>query len=457
MGCIFVGSAAGATGIHKVEHVVMIMQENRSFDSYFGTYPGADGIPPGVCVPDRVNGGCIKPFHDPENKNFGGPHGTGSAINDIDGGRMDGFVGVAEEGLECSSTDPSCSPCNQRNPEATAKCVDVMGYHDAREIPNYWLYAENFVLQDNMFASSASWSLPEHLYMVSGWSAVCPDGDTEPLDCANSLNAKHPGKTWSGPLIPGKATYAWTDITYLLNKAGVSWRYYIYEGNEPDCESDEATSCETVKQTRGTPGIWNPLPAFTDVQQDGQLANVQSLKGFYTAVHKKPACGLPNVTWINPNLRVGEHPPSKISVGQAYVTTLVNAIMRSPCWNSSAIFLSWDEWGGFYDHVVPPVTDENGFGLRVPGLVISPYAKRGFVDRQLLSHDSYLKFIENDFLERERLNPATDGRPDARANVRENMTGLGDLSEAFDFSQTPRPPMVLSTDPEPGPPSRPPG
>src|SRR5205085_4335496 len=126
-----------------------------------------------------------------------------------------------------------------------------------------------------------------------------------------------------------------------------------------------------------------------------------------------------------------------VSIRQAYVTTLINAVMRSPCWNSSAIFLSWDEWGGFYDHVVPPVTDENGFGLRVPGLVISPYAKRAFVDHQLLSHDSYLKFIENDFLGRERLSPATDGRPDARPDVREQMTGLGDLREAFDFSQAP--------------------
>jgi phospholipase C len=451
------GSAAAATGIQKIEHVVMIMQENRSFDTYFGTYPGANGIPKGVCVPDPLNGGCVRPFHNPEDKNFGGPHGTGSAINDVNGGRMNGFVGVAEEGLECSSTDPSCSPCNQREPEATGKCLDVMGYHDAREIPNYWAYAKNFVLQDSMFQSAASWSLPEHLYMVSGWSAVCPKADVNPLDCVNSLDPTQPGRSWNQPIVPGKATYAWTDITYLLKRAGVSWRYYVYEGAEPDCESNEELSCEPVKQTSKTPGIWNPLPAFTDVQEDGQLANVQSLDGFYTAVHKARACGLPNVAWINPNLRVGEHPRSRISKGQAYVTTLVNAIMRSPCWNSSAIFISWDDWGGFYDHVVPPRVDENGYGLRVPGLVISPYAKKAYIDHQQLSHDSYLKFIEDDFLGRARLDPATDGRPDPRPVVREKTTAVGDLAQDFNFSQTPRQPLLLSPRPEPGPPSQPPG
>jgi len=448
---------APAEGIHDIQHVVMIMQENRSFDSYFGTYPGANGIPAGVCVPDPVNGGCVAPFHDPEDKNFGGPHGTESAVNDIDGGRMDGFVGQAEKKLGCTSTDPSCSPCNSGEAEAQGKCADVMGYHDAREIPNYWSYAENFVLQDNMFESAASWSLPEHLFLVSGWSAVCPNGDSEPMDCANSLNPDQPGDSWNGPLVPGKATYAWTDITYLLDRAHVSWRYYVYEGDEPDCESDEAVTCKPVLQGPQTPGIWNPLADFTDVRQDGQLGDIQSLTNFYSAVHDQSGCGLPNVSWIDPNLAVSEHPPSSISRGQAYVTTLINSIMRSPCWGSTAIFLSWDDWGGFYDHVVPPAVDQNGYGLRVPGLVISPYAKTGYIDHQQLSHDAYLKFIEDDFLEKARLNPATDGRPDERPDVREEAPGLGDLANDFNFEQTPRPPLLLPTHPEPGPASKLPG
>jgi Phosphoesterase family len=158
-----------------------------------------------------------------------------------------------------------------------------------------------------------------------------------------------------------------------------------------------------------------------------------------------------------PNSKVSEHPPALVSNGQAYVTTLVNSIMRSPCWGSTAIFLSWDDWGGFYDHVVPPVIDGNGYGFRVPGLVISPYAKAGYVDHQQLSHDAYLKFIEDDFMGGQRLNPATDGRPDSRPDVREEAPGLGNLVEDFDFNQSPRPPLLLPTHPAPGPASCPPG
>jgi phospholipase C len=117
--------------------------------------------------------------------------------------------------------------------------------------------------------------------------------------------------------------------------------------------------------------------------------------------------------------------------------------MRSPDWKSTAIFLSWDDWGGFYDHVVPPHVDENGYGLRVPGIVIGPYVRRGFIDHQTLSHDAYIKFIEDDFLGGARIDPQTDGRPDQRPTVRENVPILGDLRKDFDFQQTPRAPEIL--------------
>ncbi len=452
-------AATPSEGIHNIQHVVMIMQENRSFDSYFGTYPGANGIPAGVCEPDPLNGGCVRPFHDPNDKNSGGPHGTEASIGDIAGGTMSGFVGEAEKGLECSTTNPNCSACNapQSESEQESTCVDVMGYHDAREIPNYWAYAENYVLQDDMFESAASWSLPEHLFMVSAWSAACPDGDPNPMDCVSSLAPDLPGAGWEGPIVKGKATYPWTDLTYLMYKAGVSWRYYILKGNEPDCEIDEAMRCKPVPQSATTPGIWNTLPDFTDVKEDRQTKNIEPLQDFYKGVGEQSKCGLPNVSWIIPNDAVSEHPPSSVARGQAYVTTLINSIMRSPCWNSTAIFLSWDDWGGFYDHVQPPNVDENGYGLRVPGLVISPYAKAGYIDSQQLSHDSYLKFIEDDFLSGQRLNPATDGRPDSRPDVREEAPGLGDLANEFDFNQPPRPPLLLPPEPPPGPASQPPG
>jgi phospholipase C len=101
------------------------------------------------------------------------------------------------------------------------------------------------------------------------------------------------------------------------------------------------------------------------------------------------------------------------------------------------------DWGGFYDHVVPPTVDALGYGLRVPALVISPYARRGYIDHQTLSFDAYLRFIEDDFLGMQRLDPRTDGRPDPRPDVRENAPQLGDLERDFDFGQRPRPPLIL--------------
>ena len=129
------------------------------------------------------------------------------------------------------------------------------------------------------------------------------------------------------------------------------------------------------------------------------------------------------MSWIDPTAAVSEHPTASIARGQGYVTGLINAIMRGPDWDSTAIFLSWDDWGGFYDHVVPPAVDGMGLGIRVPGLVISPYARDGYIDHHVLSHDAYVKFIENDFLHGARLDPQTDGRPDSRPTVRDEQPG----------------------------------
>jgi phospholipase C len=181
------------------------------------------------------------------------------------------------------------------------------------------------------------------------------------------------------------------------------------------------------------------------VRQDEQLGNITPLKNLYTAARDNT---LPSVSWVTPAEAVSDHPPARVTAGQAYVTGLINTIMRSKSWSSTAIFLSWDDWGGFYDHVRPPVVDLNGYGLRVPGLVISPYAKRGYIDHQVLSSDAYLKFIEDDFLGGQRLNPKTDGRPDPRPTVRENVKILGDLRKEFDFTQKPRPPLILKLRPK---------
>ncbi len=436
-----------AVGIHKIRHVVIIMQENRSFDSYFGTYPGADGIPglagnPGnvPCVPNPATGGCVRPFHDREDRSLGGPHSTNAALADINGGRMDGFVGEQEQGMRgCERTfNPACGN--------SGGSADVMGYHDGSDIPNYWAYAHDFVLQDHMFQSDMSWSLPSHLYMVSEWSAYCALKD-DPRSCRAAVD--HPQdppdfERQLGISVPTAPNYAWTDLTWLMHKYGVSWRYYVYKGSEPDCDNDAAMSCAPVGQNAKTPGIWNPLPYFTDVHQDNQIGNIQSLSKFFGDAR---AGDLPQVSWVVPNGKVSEHPPGLISAGETYVTGVINAIMQSPDWSSTAIFLAWDDWGGFYDHVMPPHVDAQGYGLRVPGLVISPYARQGFIDHQTLSFDAYVKFIEDDFMGGQRLNPRTDGRPDPRPDVREDAPQLGDLTADFDFNQQPRAPIILPVQP----------
>ena len=182
------------------------------------------------------------------------------------------------------------------------------------------------------------------------------------------------------------------------------------------------------------------------MRQDGQLGNIHPTHDFYTAARTGT---LPAVSWVVPAQSVNEHPRGSVTAGMNYVTSLINAVMRSPDWSSTAIFLGWHDWGGFYDHVKPPVVDLNGYGLRVPALVISPYARPGVVDHQTLSFDAYAKFIEDDFLGGERLSPRTDGRPDPRPDVRENAAILGNLMADFNFRQAPRPPLILSQKPVP--------
>jgi len=416
-------------GIHKIKHVVIIMQENRSFDEYFGTYPGAEGFPPGVCVPDPVNGGCIAPYHDPAQNNKGGPHASAAFEGDLNGGAMNGFVAEAEQAQHCET--PGTLQCE----------TDVMGYKDASDIPNYWDYARNFVLQDHLFEPDKSWSLPQHLFLISEWSATCTS-PTNPFSCTNSidgpgLESTNPEDTLEGP----EPDFTWTPITYLLHNAGVSWGYFIKKGLQPDCADGQERCTNPPRQGPATPGIWNPLPNFSTVREDRETENIQDTAAF---LNDAQTGKLPAVSWVVPSQAVSEHPQASVETGQAYVTRLINKVMQGPDWPSTAIFLSWDDWGGFYDSVIPPYIDENGYGFRVPGLVVSPYAKQGFIDHQLLSHDAYNKFIEDDFLGSQRLNPANDGRPDPRPDVRESQPELGNLVSDFNFHQAPRPPMPLT-------------
>jgi phospholipase C len=421
-----------------LKHLVFIVQENRSFDHYFGTFPGAEGIPmrddePTVCADDPISGRCLPPYHSREQLQEGGPHALKNSIVDVNGGRMDGFIRSAIEGpMYCADhrDDPGCEA--YLGPQGQP---DVMSYHTRNEIPNYWRYAEEFVLQDHMFAPADSWTLPAHLFLVSAWAATCED-PRDPMSCVSNLELKDEFEVMRGrrdvPL------YAWTDITYLLHEHGVEWAYYIGDDTclfEQRCGNEEGSPERTVSQQ-------NPLPWFTTIRETGQMDRIQVHSRFYRAA---AAGTLPSVSWVMPYSGVGEHPSADEPIwkGQRHVTNVINALMRGPDWNETAIFLTWDDWGGFYDHVEPPRVDRNGYGIRVPGLLISPWARAGMIDSQILSFDAYLKLIEDLFLSKERLNPRTLSRPDSRPTVREEVPILGNLLREFDFGQDPLPPLIL--------------
>ncbi len=453
-----VARAATPAPATPIKHIIIIMQENRTFDSYFGKFPGADGIPAGTCVPldpKKTLKGCVKPFHDAHDVNAGGPHRALDAVADLDDGEsaalLDGFVNsqtVAAVKSNCGagSTNPSCSG----NVDGSAR-HDVMGYHDDDDIPNYYAYARHFVLQDRLFEGVRGWSLASHLDLVSEWSAQCTN-QTDASTCSTSPTPPRGGTT---------TEYPWASLFELFDKNGVSWKYYLGQGNEPDCEDDEMT-CAPVAMQQAVQSIWNPAPAFGWVKAQGASYAATHIVAVDQLVLDAENDTLPQVSWIVPNAERSEHPPAGITAGMEYVTSLVNAVMSSPAWNSTAIFITWDDWGGFYDHAVPPVIDTNasstpvqGFGLRVPGIMISPYARAGLIDHQLLSFNSFATFAEDLFMGGKRLVPADLGTPDRRPTIRDALTSakfidghvepIGDLRNEFDFTQAPLQPLLLST------------
>jgi phospholipase C len=279
-----------------------------------------------------------------------------------------------------------------------------------------------------MFAPESSWTLPSHLFLISGWAATCPDlGDA--MSCRSDLefpgnNAADNGRKFWIPADGTPRPYIWADITWLLHRHHVSWAYYV---GSATCLHPQ---CGPSPDQEDTAPVQNPLPGFKTVAVDHQLQNVQSNANYFKAAANG---ALPAVSWVMPTTNRGEHPPDDIGNGQAWVTRVVNAAMRGPDWLHTAIFITWDDWGGFYDHVAPPQVDEFGLGMRVPLLVISPYAKQGYVDHTTGEFSSVLRFIEMNW-----------GLPSLTRRDR----SASDLSEAFDFSQAPRPPdpVPLRTD-----------
>jgi phospholipase C len=449
-------TTASATAKPPIEHVIIIMQENRSFDSYFGTFPQADGIRAGTCVPlDPAHPGlgCFPPFHDARDVNAGGPHTAAGAQTDLDDGittaKMDGFI-IAQT-TEASKT--KCSP-----PTITcfatldgARRHDVVGFHTSDDIPNYWAYATHFVLQDRMFQAVRAWSYPGHLQLVSEWAATCTN-DAQALSCKTALSNSPPTARTQVP---------WVSLFQLLDVHGVSWKYYLGTGEEPNCV-DAKMTCAPALKPNVVPSIWNPTPLFLYVKDQGEPYLDKHNSDINRFLADLADHRLPKVSWIVPDWNYSEHPPYTVTAGMEYVTSLVNAVMQSPYWTKTAIFITWDDWSGFYDHVIPPNVDTNtsstpiqGFGLRVPGIMISPWARPGMIDHALYSADSYATFIEDLFMGGARLDPAQLGNPDNRPDIRDALTEvtfidghsepIGNLMNEFDFTQKPLSPLVLST------------
>ncbi len=239
-------SASMPAGLEKIQHFVFIMQENRSFDHYFGTYPGANGIPQGVAEKDPKDGKMVTPFHDTSDINRGGPHDWDNAQGAINNGKMDGYLNESYKAENPNGVFANPLVAAGKDPK------DVMGYHDYHEIPNYWNYARLYVLQDAMFESVASYSLPAHLYMLAAQSGGY--------------------YSMTGQAMP--STYNFPEITELLTSGKVDWKYYVTAGTEPDTEDAHVVGSPSQEQQEpGKYSYWNPLPAFSHIQNNPSERN----------------------------------------------------------------------------------------------------------------------------------------------------------------------------------------
>jgi len=376
-----------------IEHFFFLMQENHTFDNYFGTRPGVDGIPPGTCMPvkrDRTTP-CVRPFHLGELGSLDLDHTAQAFATQYHDGKMDGFV----EGVSTQGKDGRLA----------------MAYYDDRDLPYYWNLADEYVLFDRLFSSANSGSIRNHMFRVTGG----------------------PGATGAAESIPPGG---WGDIPTIFDRleaAGVSWKFYV-ENYDPTINFRTRAAAKDVD--RGAQAIWVPLLSYARYVDNPKLfSKIVDLDQYYEdAAHGD----LPAVAFIAP-AGDSEHPPGNVRAGQTLIRSLLTQLQRSPAWASSAFFWSYDDWGGWYDHVKPPQVDAYGYGFRVPALLVSPYARRGYVDHTTLDFTSALKFIETNW----RV-PALAER-DRRAN-----TFLG----AFDFTRPPRAPTLLGTERTPPAPAR---
>jgi phospholipase C len=380
-----------------IKHVLFVIKENRTFDNLFGRFPGADGATSGM------DQGITRPLTPALDRiPIDIVHCYECALQAWNEGKMDGFASVSAPADRYAYT--------QFGP---------------KDLPAYWHWAKRFVLGDNFFASAQGPSFPNHLYTIAAQSGGTHDNPIQDLEqlrerhrttglfkawgCDSVEQAYVPVEDREGKEVKVPPCFDFLTEGDLLLRAGIPWAYY------------SATNMQNGY-------LWSAYDAVRHIRQDTQLwqSHVFPVDGLVQDVRDDR---LPPVTWVTPRFELSEHPEYSFCWGQNWTTRIVNAIMSSPMWKDTAIFITWDDYGGFYDHVPPPQVDGFGFGIRVPLLLISPYAKAGYVDHTLGEFSSVLRFIEDNW----GLSQLTHRDRDA-ANV----------SEAFDFSQEPRKP-----DPQP--------
>lgn len=382
----------GNQGIQSIQHIIFIIKENRSFDQFFGLYPGALGANTAVnSIGQTVTLGRT-PDENPQDID----HSWQAAVGSINGGKMDRFDLINEANVDGQNL--------------------AFTQSTQQDIPNYWAYAQHFVLSDQTYASMTGPTFPNHLYMIAaqgGGAMNIPEGyehngpakwgcDSDP---GTFVQVMDPLGNVSTPF----PCFDFATLADELETAKISWKYYA----PSEKQSGYIFSVfDAINHIRNSP-LWNehvvtPDQFATDIQ-NGQL---------------------PAVSWIVQGFDDSDHPPHSLCRGESYTVNQINALMQSPYWNSSAIFLAWDDWGGFYDHYPPPPPpDQFAFGPRVPMIIISPFAKPGYISHTPYEFTSILKFIEEDF----GLDPMTSR--DANAN---------DMLDSFNFNQTANPPLVLT-------------
>jgi phospholipase C len=372
-------SQSGTTPNTPIEHFIVVMQQNHTFDNYFGTYPGANGLPKNVCVPVSLsnnNASCVAPYKITNEPISDLSHSDVIFSKQFQNGKMNGFIDAL----------------NSLNQNGTLS----MGYYDERDLPYYWNLADEFVLFDNYFSSAHTGSITNRMFWVSGRAG-------------REFNRIPEGGFGDIPTIFDK-----------LQERGISWKFYI-RNYHPELNYRKLGELDFLP-----PQVqWVPLLSFDRFLDDPELSSrIVDFSEYYKDLENGT---LPAVSYV---LLLGatEHPISDPSLGEKATRTMLHSLMQSDSWNSSAFFLTYDDWGGWYDHVPPPQVDERGYGFRVPSILVSPYARKGYVDHTLLDHTSILKFIE------ENWNIPPLAERDSKAN---------NFVSAFDFSASPRPPVLI--------------